>query len=61
MKIFLLYALLLLSGCTNLSNRDVAALAGGMVGAAIGSQFAHRDGQLISIAIGTLGGALSTL
>lgn len=47
----------LLTGCANLSNRDVGTMSGGMVGGLLGSQFGGGSGQIAAGVGGALLGA----
>lgn len=46
-----------LAGCDNMTNQDVGTIAGGLAGAAIGSQFGGGTGNALAIVGGTLAGA----
>ena len=52
-----LLAVLLLSGCQNMTKQDVGTITGGVIGGAIGSQFGGGSGQVAAAIGGTLLGA----
>ena len=46
-----------LVGCDGMSNQDVGTIAGGLAGAAVGSQFGGGSGQILATVGGALAGA----
>src|SRR5688572_489667 len=56
-KLFIIFTLISVTGCAQMSNQDAGVLTGGVVGGLVGSRFGGGSGQILAIGAGTLLGA----